>query len=83
MTGCGDFSLRSKRQKRAVAPNPPFFVAPSEARGFSALARLGKTSRSADPNEVMRDAVPSEAKDASLRSAGQKRRSGGRSREPF
>ena len=30
MTGCGDFSLRSKRQKRAVAP--------SEARGPSALA---------------------------------------------
>jgi hypothetical protein len=47
----------------AVAQSPffvaqsPFFVAQSEARGPSALAHLGMTSR---------DAVPNEVKDASL-----------------
>ena len=40
----------------AVAQSP-FFVAQSEARGPSALAHLGMTSR---------DAVPNEVKDASL-----------------
>jgi hypothetical protein len=35
-------------------------------RGPSALACLGMTSRSAIPNEVRWDAVPSEARDASL-----------------
>jgi hypothetical protein len=30
----GDFSLRSKRQGRGVAPSLSFFVAPSEARGL-------------------------------------------------
>jgi hypothetical protein len=49
----------------------PFSVAPSEARGPSALACLGMTkreaclgmtSRSAVPNKVRRDAVPSKAR---------------------
>jgi hypothetical protein len=44
----------------------PFFVAPSEERGPSALACFGMTSRSAVRNEVRRDAVPNEARDASL-----------------
>jgi hypothetical protein len=78
----------------AVAPSPlfchpelpflssraHFFVAPRrQPRGPSALACLGKTSRNAVPNDAMRDAVPSEARGASLslgrtkngRSAGQ------------
>ncbi len=40
---------------------------PSVSRGVSLWDAV--------PNEVMRDAVPSEARDASLRSAGQKGRS--------
>jgi|GEM_PF-5653830 len=41
-----------------VAPSPPFFVAPRrQPRGLPG---------DAVPNEVMRDAVPSEARDASL-----------------
>jgi hypothetical protein len=48
-------------------PEAPFFVAPRrQPRGPSALACLGKTSRSAVPNEVRGDAVPSEVRDASL-----------------
>jgi hypothetical protein len=65
-----------------VAPSHPFFVAPRrQPRCPSALACLGMTSQSAIPNEVRRDAVPSEVRDASLslgmtkngRSAGQGR----------
>jgi len=52
----------------------PFFVAPREERGPSALAYLGMTSR---------DAVPNEVRDASLTLAGQKGRSVGRNRELF
>jgi len=33
MTGCGDFSLRSKRQKRAVAPSPFFRHPEAQAEG--------------------------------------------------
>jgi hypothetical protein len=47
-------------------PEPTFFVTPSEARGPSALARLGRTSRDAVPNEVRGDAVPNVVRDASL-----------------
>jgi hypothetical protein len=47
-------------------PSLLFFVTPSEARGPSALARLGRTSRDAVPNEVRGDAVPNVVRDASL-----------------
>ena len=57
-----------------VAPNPffivapnPFSVTPNEVRGPSALACLGMTSRGRHPERsVLGDAVPSEARDASL-----------------
>ena len=53
-------------------PEPNFFVAPSEARGPLALARLGMTSRSADPNEV-RDASLTLRRTKKGGSAGQSR----------
>jgi hypothetical protein len=50
-----------------------FYVAPSEARGPSALTRLGMTKREACRGMTSRDAVPNEVRGASLSSAGQKR----------
>jgi hypothetical protein len=45
----------ARQDRLGCRPEPTFFVTPSEARGPSALAHLGKTSRDAVPNEV-RDA---------------------------
>gem|GEM_PF-5533462 len=66
-------------QALLLSPRAPLFVAPSEARGPSALTRLGMTkreaclgmtSRDAVPNEVRRDAVPTQARMPRYRSAG-------------
>ena len=87
MTGCGDFSLRSKRQKRAVAPSPfllprALFCRP-EAQAEGSLGTgvprddipkpcLGRTSRDAVPNDT-RDASLSHGRTKNGGSAGQSR----------
>ena len=47
-----------------LSPRAYFFVAPSEARGPSALACLGMTKREACLGMSFRDAVPKEVRDA-------------------
>jgi hypothetical protein len=49
-----------------VAPSLSFFVAPSEARGPSALARLGKTKKKSVPREDKKKSVPREDKKKSV-----------------
>jgi len=46
-------------QALLLSPRAPLFVAPSEARGPSALTRLGMTKREACLGMTSRDAVPS------------------------
>ena len=68
MTGCGDFSLRSKRQKRALAPSPLFCRPEAQAEGVP--QRLRASGR--------HPGTPSRTKWGMPRY-----RSGGRSRELF
>jgi len=60
--------LKFKRTEAVlkICASLPVVAPRRKPRGPSSLMCLGMTSRSAVPNEARRDAVPSEARDASL-----------------